>query len=328
MPGPYGRALAAARRPREPEELLSWALIDPPTDVGTYVFFARVFDDPSSYCACHDIADALAWLCTTGAVVLTPWDANDPDASMDAAVAAVQQNGRFVRLKYSVPQEDGHTFSLLTSGGFVEGLEGWAGNPNFGGGVWPCAIHEVVFRNTRRDIFLSQAAAAQALPETRDASEHTRLLGFRKLSRSGYDELLNLDTRVYPLLATGNVTTRVRLAMDHAKRWIYDVRTGQYQVGFHPVTNAPVNHDPDVVCCACLRVFEPGCIGTTVFTRWHRCRTCHLVYCNQCGADLQRPAGDNMARERRCPGRAALAALPPRYPQVLAAPCGGRTELF
>lgn len=63
-----------------------------------------------------------------------------------------------------------------------------------------------------------------------------------------------------------------------------------------------------LICHLCGRVHSRR--GSTVFGRWHRCRTCLTIYCTYCGDNLSRPV--YLTRERRCTRKG----------------CGGRTELL
>lgn len=285
MPGRYATALQGVLRRNESRELLSLIQVDSHGMVGLDVVLATYPGFPENYTACHNIAATLfPLLATAPAGVVT----ND-GAATAAAQQAILLGGRVVKVDYGY-----HSFTIIADGASIETLEGWAGQAPGAGGVTVYPLHTCIFDepDRRRP---TQAAAAAAMANLLDLTKATRSGHADTLSRGGGDvpHADNIDAfengqgirplrvTVGTLDTTANVAAKTRALVNTTKDWIFRIRAAGA---------------PRQVCWQCLRMH--GVKSSTSLGRWHQCTACAHVYCDTCGAALQRPS--YLVRQRTC----------------------------
>jgi hypothetical protein len=285
MPGRYTTALQNVLRDSEDRELLSLIQVDTGGMVGLDQVLATYPGFPENYTACHNIAAMLFPLLSTAA----PGVVGRDGLGAAAAQAAVQTGGRVIKIDYGY-----HSFTIIADGDSIESLEGWAGQAPGAGGVTVYPLHTCIFDepDRRRP---TRAAAAHALAHLLDASKVARSGHADTVSRSGGDDddpdgidAFENGQGVRPLRVTvgvldtiASVAGKTRGLVNTTKDWIFRIRAAAA---------------PRLVCWQCLRMH--GVSGSSVLGRWHQCTACAHVYCNGCGAALQRPT--YLVRERTC----------------------------
>jgi hypothetical protein len=292
MPGRYTTALQSVLRGNEDRELLSLIQVDAGGMDGLDQVLATYPGFPENYTACHNIAAMLLPLLSTAA----PGVVSQDGLGAAAAQAAVLTGGRVIKIDYGY-----HSFTVIADDDSIESLEGWAGQAPGADGVIVYPLHTCIFDepDRRRP---TRAAAANALAHLLDPSKAIRSGHADTVSRSGGDDdpdgidafengqgIRPLRVTVGVLDTIANVSAKTRDLVNTTKDWIFRIRAARA---------------PRLVCWQCLRMH--GVAGSSVFGRWHQCAACAHVYCDRCGAALQRPT--YLARERTCD-------------------CGGRTRL-
>ena len=268
MPGPVATAIRNQRRPREPADAFSLALITT-TVMGTpHTGTASTWSDyvdNHTYTACHDVASMLADLLQT--VV-----GNAPLATATGAGApAVGVNnfapGHFLKVDYGL-----HSFTLINAAGTVECIEAWARGRN------PYTVATCLFDNGEVDrISITQAAAIAALPGLLSPVQATRSHSADTLSRAGLGGFGNvavvptLTISAYPLAPLAVIGARYRQRVDTALEWARDARE---------------HHRGRYTCAVCLDYH--GWLASWANNTWGRCPNiaCGRVYCPQCKTAL------------------------------------------
>ncbi len=265
MPGPVIAAIQAQKRPREPDDAFSLALIatgamGTPT-VGTAAIWSSYVDD-NRYTACHDIAAQLVDVLQTA-----PLAAPTAVGAGPLAPGVGQNNigvGRFLKVDYGA-----HSFTLLNHAGVVECIEGWAGRP-------PFTVGQCLFQ--RADEILTDSGAAQgAFAGMLSPIRANRELAVDAISRAGLGGFGNtnvvptLTISAYPLAQPATIAARYRALVNTALDWARDAR--EHQRG-------------RFTCSACLEFH--GWTRSWFGRTWGRCGDvmCSKVYCPTCKAGL------------------------------------------
>jgi hypothetical protein len=265
MPGPVIAAIQAQKRPREPDDAFSLALIatgvmGTPT-VGTAAIWSSYVDD-HRYTACHDIAAQLV-----DVLQAVPLAAPTAVGAGPLAPGVGHHNigvGRFLKVDYGA-----HSFTLLNHAGVVECIEGWAGRP-------PFTVGQCLFQ--RADEIMTDAATAQAaFAGLLSAVQATRRAAVDDISRAGLGGFGNINVvpaltiSAYPLAPAATIAVRYRALVDTALEWARDAR--EHQRG-------------RFTCSACLEYH--GWTRSWFGNTWGRCggAMCGKVYCPACKARL------------------------------------------
>ncbi|WEF33825.1 hypothetical protein [Pseudoduganella chitinolytica] len=268
MPGPVATAIRNQRRPREPADAFSLALITTNNmgtpQMGTASTWSD-YVDHHAYTACHDVAAMLADLLQAvprAAPIATAVGAAAPPIGVNNFTP-----GHFLKVDYGL-----HSFTLINSAGTVECIEAWAS------GTAPYTVGKCLFDDGEVDrISIPQATAIAAFPGLLSPVQATRAQSANTLSRAGLPGFGNvaviptLRISAYPLAPLVEIGTRYRQRVDTAKEWARDARE---------------HHRGRYTCSVCLDYH--GWMASWANNTWGRCpaNMCGRIYCPQCKVAL------------------------------------------